>query len=142
MEITFGKSQQAAPGLLHKGAPQAHVRVADVNADINALTERIRVLEDHVSNLRKKTQLIEQNVLEHHRKLSADVRLLGQDITQVNRNIDEVKEKIRLLVKELQGLAKKEDVAVLQKYINFWEPVQFVTQGQLQKALQDYVKKE
>ena len=45
-----------------------------------------------------------------------------------------------LLVKELKMSATKEELSVLQKYLSYWEPLNFVTRQELDKILSERKK--
>ncbi|MBI2138160.1 hypothetical protein HYU13_01100 [Candidatus Woesearchaeota archaeon] len=98
---------------------------------------RIRVLEERYNNLRTEVKLTEDNMVKKNKKLATDLKTLTSDITEVRHEIEEVKERILLLVKELQGFAKKGDIQTLQKYIEMWEPLNFVTHQELEDALNE-----
>ena len=45
------------------------------------------------------------------------------------------------IVKELQITAKRSEVKVLEKYINFWNPANFVTQNEVESLVKNILKK-
>ena len=46
------------------------------------------------------------------------------------------------LVKELQTAAKRDEVKVLEKYINLWNPVKFVTQNEVEQIVKEMLERE
>ena len=42
----------------------------------------------------------------------------------------------------MQGMAKKDDVQVMKKYLELWEPIHFVTQEQVEKIVQDMLERK
>ena len=50
--------------------------------------------------------------------------------------------KINLLIKEITLSAKKEDVAVIKKYIEFWQPLNFVTPTQVEKIVREILEEK
>lgn len=131
------QTQKPQQGLFgkHPAAPQENVQ--ELKASLSSVTERLRTLEEHYGNVRRKMQLTDESLLQTHKKLMDEIKTLNADIVDMGRNLADVKEKIKLIIKELQECAKKEDVDVLQKYINMWEPVNFVTRHELQKILEE-----
>ena len=53
----------------------------------------------------------------------------------------EIKDKILELVKELKTNAKRDEVKVLEKYINYWNPAKFVTQNEVEAIVKEIIKK-
>ena len=58
---------------------------------------------------------------------------------ETRHEMDDIKGKIMLIIKELQMLARSEDVDVLRKYLDMWQPVNFVTQNEVEKMVRDAV---
>ena len=107
----------------------------DITADVMELSEvvrdtsgRIRVIEERYSNLRKILQVNEQNTLKISRDLKSEVKMLSDEVIEIKTLLSDMKDELKLVISELKVSAKKEDVTVLEKYINLWEPLNFVTQ--------------
>lgn len=110
----------------------------DLRSDREGVSESvrgIRALEERYSNLIRRVQLSEQNTLSANRKAHSELVTINSEITDMKKQIAELGEKIALIARELQTLAKKEDVDVLKKYLNLWEPVSFVTQGEVERIV-------
>jgi hypothetical protein len=109
----------------------------EIARNINAFSRKMRLNEERIIGLRKKMQLIEHNMIEGHKKLLAEIKFLNKDVGDIKREFDELKDKVLGFGKELQRCAKKEDVDVLEKYINMWEPVNFVTRREVEKMINE-----
>lgn len=129
------------PGLFHKNAP-AQPDLKSFTEDIGNLSRRLRLLEESSTNIRRALQVTEQNMLGKNKVFSTDIRTLTSDIGDMKQEIAEIKEKIIELVKELREAAKRDEVKVLEKYINFWNPVKFVTQNEVEDIVKEIIKKE
>ena len=102
---------------------------------INEIARAVKLMEDKYSNLRRKVQISDENYLSQQKKVGDDIRVMQSDILEIKRAIEDIKEKMRLIVKELRSTAKEEDVKVVQKYLDLWEPVQFVTRTEARKMI-------
>lgn len=107
----------------------------DVSGLVKDLMRRVRVLEERYSSIRKNIQVNEQNMLSINRKLMTEAKTINMDLGELKQNMHEMKEEMLLVIKELKETVKKEEVQVLEKYINLWEPLNFVTHAELEKAL-------
>lgn len=110
--------------------------------DMQGLGRRLRVLEESFTNLRRALQLTEQNMLDKNRMFTTEIRTIMSDISDMKKEINDVKEKMLELVRELETVAKRDEVKVLEKYINLWNPVKFVTQNEVQQIVKEMLEKE
>ena len=128
-------------GLFHRNAP-AQPDFKALTEDISNLSRRLRLLEESFTNIRRTLQVTEQNMLGKNKVFATDIRTLTSDIGNIKTEIAEIKEKIFDLVKELKETAKRDEVKVLEKYINFWNPVKFVTQNEVEAIVKEMIQKE
>lgn len=109
---------------------------------LNNIMRRLRVLEERQMNTRRNTQVTDQNMLEHHRKISADIKTINAEMIEIKKELFDVKTKIRMIIKELQECAKKEEVQVVKKYINLWQPMNFVTQDEVENIIREILEEK
>lgn len=109
------------------------------SGEVGMLSRRLRVLEEQYTNIRRKVQVTDQNMLSYHKKNISENKALTMELNEIRHMIDEIQNNILLIIKELKLCAKKEDVNVLQRYINMWEPVNFVTRKEVEKIVEDVI---
>lgn len=132
--------QEPAPGLF--GKPQQPAGTQRFSEEVTSTLRRLRVLEERYSTLHRKTQVYEQNFLIKNKKLSSDIKMLSAEIKDMKKDMNDIKDKIRMFVAELQTCAKREEVNILKRYINLWEPLNFITRNELQKILDDVIEEK
>ena len=140
----FGFGQNPRPGD-QREAVRSQVIGPDINSimeQINTVSRRLRVLEERNSNIDKRIQLIEENMLSSHRSINTEIKTTAAEVNDLKKEINAIKETLKLVIQELRECAKKEDVKVLEKYINLWEPVKFVTLNQVEDIVREIMKKE
>lgn len=130
------EEKKKSPGIFGPKANAADDLVLLRN-ELNNLSRRVRIQEERDINLRKKILVIEQNMLSSQKKASTEVKALQDDLKTLKRELLDIKDKVKLLILELRESAKKEDVKVLERYINLWEPVHFVTQDEVGRIVED-----
>jgi len=108
---------------------------------LNAMAARVRVGEERYSELRKKMLFVEQNMLTNHKRAMTEVKALQTDVNEVKRTIQAVEDKIITIIKELRLTARKEDLQVMKRYVEMWEPVKFVSHEQVQKIIDEKLGK-
>lgn len=134
-----------APGGMFGGAQkpasaEGQQSVSSISQQVSNMTARLRVLEERYTNSRRKTQLIEENMLSNQKKFAEEMRLVHSEIDDFKHTIREVEERIIMVIKEIRMMAKKEDVDTMRKYLELWEPVNFVTQGQVERITKEIVE--
>ena len=128
----FNKSKEATPAKPKHEKP-LDPRVISLLKEVSHLSTKLRLLEERYSNLRKKTQLTDQNMLETHKKITIEVKTSNSDVNDVRRDLNKITDDIRLIVSELKETAKKEDVVIMQRYLDLWEPLNFITRDELER---------
>lgn len=102
---------------------------------LNAMAARIRVSEERYSELRKKMLFVEQNMLSNHKRAMEEIKGLHDDITGMKRAIQAIEDRIITIVKELRLTARKEDIDVVKRYVELWDPTRFVTREHVEKLI-------
>ncbi|MBW2995076.1 hypothetical protein KY312_01885 [Candidatus Woesearchaeota archaeon] len=107
-----------------------------LDAKLNNVSRRLRIVEERYASLREQIRFTDQSFLNSKQKMQKEIKAADNELGELHTQIMEMKEKIDNLLKELSLFAKEEDLKVIQKYIDIWEPVQFVTR----KEAADMVK--
>lgn len=121
---------------------QEYPDVSGITSDMNTLGRRLRLLEEGFTNLRKFFQVTEENIIAKNKHYSAEIKTLTSDINEIRKEIQELRDKMLLIIKELQSVARKEEVRVLEKYINLWNPVRFVTQNEVDAIINEVLERK
>jgi hypothetical protein len=133
--------EPARKGLFAPKAAPPMPEVSGMTEQITAMAARVRIGEERFSELRKKMLVVEQNMLSNHKKAMTEVKSLQSDIMEMKRTIQAVEDKIITIIKELRLMARKEDVDVMKRYLELWDPVKFVTHDQVEKIIDEKLGK-
>ena len=123
-------------GMFKKSSP---VDLSTVYDELNSLSARMRMNEERYANLRKKSQLIEQNMLTSHKNTNVEVKTIITDINELKRDIIDIQSKMKMMINELQTFAKKDEVKTLEKYVNLWDPLKFITSSEAEKIINEII---
>ena len=107
----------------------------EVMKGISDLQRRLRVLEERYTTLRRKGQLIDENFLDTERDLRGKVKRLDEEHTEVRRMLVDLDDKLDRFLEQAKRAAPREDVLVLKKYLEMWDPVQYLTRQEAQRLL-------
>lgn len=103
---------------------------------LSDLDRRIRLLEERYSNIRKKIQLTDQNIIESERSFVKEIKSVNDDALKIKKQVNDLTEKISILNDELNQSAKIKDIKILEKYLDLWDPKIFVTRKELKEYLE------
>ncbi len=125
----FGGKREDAPGQ----------SIADLSMQISNLSRRLRILEERYTALRKKTQDTDQMVLGFSKEVSSEMKASHSELVDFRREFYDLRDKVKLIVKELKECAKADELKVLERYLNLWEPMQFVTRNEVDRLVEEKV---
>tara|TARA_Y100000310_G_scaffold345473_1_gene465378 strand:- start:4317 stop:4691 length:375 start_codon:yes stop_codon:yes gene_type:complete len=102
-------------------------------ADLNG---RVRSLENKYNTLTERLLVVNQNMIEEYKKIMRGMRDLEQEIKKSKIGRMNTEEILRDIVKEMEIFAKKDQIKVLEKYVDQINIMNFVTDDQLDNQLE------
>ena len=106
------------------------------------VASRVRTVEGQYNMLRDRVLIVNNNMIGQYKKKNSEMNELNKDIKEVKEEIFKLKEAIRHLLSDVEQFARKDQVTVLEKYINLWNPMKFVTQTEVIRLIEKHSKKE
>lgn len=100
------------------------------------ITGRVRSLEGKYNLLRDRVLLINNNMIDEYKKIVTEIKVINEDVKQIKEDIFKIKESMRHLIKDNELFAKKDYLQFLEKYINLWNPMNFVTEEDVIKIIE------
>lgn len=113
-----------------------NVQTQDSYYILNELNTRVRILEGKYNLTRERMLIINQNMIDHYKKLNSGIRSMEEDVAEIKDSLDLLKETITDIVKELRLLARKEELKILEKYINLWNPLKIMTEEEVKELIE------
>ncbi|MCX6711902.1 MAG: hypothetical protein NT139_02610 [Candidatus Woesearchaeota archaeon] len=110
----------------------------DLNYVLSDLNTRTRTLEGKYNILGERLLVVNQNMIEEYKKLIQETKTHEDDLNELRKEIENLKDILKQILKEIDSFAKKENIKVLEKYINLWNPLNFVTE----QEVEDLIKKQ
>lgn len=115
--------------------------LGDISNQVNNISRSLKTLEDRYTTLRKRSQVLEQNMITNEKKVLEDINTINSDIMEMKHQLADFKEKLEMLGNEIKLGATKEEVTALQKYISYWEPLNFITRAEVDKIIDEKLNK-
>ena len=128
--ITFGSPKKVEP------SPEE----VKLNSLISEVNRRLRVLEERYSNLRRKVQVAERNMLSIQRKIIHEVKATDSQLIDLQKNANNLDNKIKQIRSELTNFSSAEDLKIISRYLDFWQPVGFITKTEAEKLVRDIIE--
>ncbi len=100
------------------------------------LISRLRLIEERQSNMQRKIHLMEQGMLNSNKEFKTEVKLLQEEFLDVKRKIKDFEETLKKISKTLENLATREEVKIIEKYVNLLDPTSFITRKELEKTIE------
>ena len=112
---------------------QTSMDAVSIIADLNG---RVRSLENKYNTLTERLLVVNQNMIEEYKKIMRGMRDLEQEIKKSKIGRMNTEEILRDIVKEMEIFAKKDQIKVLEKYVDQINIMNFVTDDQLDNQLE------
>ncbi len=109
---------------------QTHI-VADLNS-------RVRSLENKYNTLTERLLVVNQNMIQEYKKLINEMRDISKESKVTRMNITSTQDAVKEVVKELSIFAKKDQIKMLEKYIDMINILKLVTDEQLEERLESF----
>jgi len=130
--ITFGSQKPKGPSL----------EITNLTSQVGELGRRLRIIEDRYSNVRRKTQVTDQNMLNIQKNLNREVKAVDDQIIELQKSVSQLNDKMKQILREIQNFAKNEDVRTLKRYLDFWQPLNFITKIEAEKLVNDIINRK
>ncbi|HII14973.1 MAG TPA: hypothetical protein HA362_01560 [Nanoarchaeota archaeon] len=100
------------------------------------LVNRVRILESKYTLMSERLLIVNENMIEHHKKLTKDIKVVDMEIRDMKNDLERVKNILKHLSEEAANFSRKDEVKLLEKYIKMWNPINFVTETDVKNILQ------
>ena len=99
----------------------------------------VKGLEGKVNKLLREVNVLKNGFIKKNNKLSQDLKTTSADFLEMKHEQEKVLQKMDLIIKELKQTAGIEEVMTIKKYLEFWNPLNFVTQRDLERAVENRI---
>jgi len=97
----------------------------------------LKALEQKVNNLNREVELIKGEYIRKLSEMKKDMRNVDDQMIDTKATVSKLDQKMGLVIQELKSFADKREMDVLRKYLEYVNPMQFVTQDQFDKLREE-----
>ncbi|MBR9683226.1 hypothetical protein GOV03_01680 [Candidatus Woesearchaeota archaeon] len=109
--------------------------------DLSKIYIWIKGVESKLNTLRREFDVLKEDSSKKYDKLVKEIKITNTDLMDLKREREKFNEKLDLIIKELKLTAGKEELQVLKKYIDLWSPMNFVTQRDVERIVEEKMGK-
>jgi len=113
---------------------------------------RQKDIESSIDLIDEKIELLDHNSIKNFKLVFNDIKSIKTTLRELKQEIDTIKEFNSKVSKQIKLMSTVDEVAKLEKYIDLWDPMNFVTQEMLansekktkeniKKIIEDFLKK-
>ena len=106
------------------------------NNDFQRLYMYIKGIEGKLNNLTREVDILKNNTSSKLKEVKDLVNDLNGEYIDVVHTQSKLNKQLDLIVKELEKTATTEQINVVKKYIEYWNPINFVTKKELDKVIE------
>ena len=111
-----------------------------VQAEMINVVSRLRLLEERHTNLQRKMHLIEEHYLGSTKEYKSEIKIMQSELLEVKRSVKEFSEVLDRLTRSLEDFATRDDVKLIEKYVNLLDPTNFISRAQLEGEVKRQVE--
>ena len=101
---------------------------------------RLRINEARIAGLRERLIVTDNNMIEEFRRVSEQIQDLNSELKQVKNEMFKMRETLKDVIKEMGSFASSQELKVLERYINTWNPLNFATEKEVLSMIKENAK--
>lgn len=129
------------PLFSHRSPEMEHLksRLRDQTSDFS---NRLKLIENRISVLRNHLNIIDTSLIEKHKATISELRTVEGNVRNLRADVDEIKNLAERLIKRLEDFASKEEIKVLERYVELWQPLKYVTHSEIESLVKNILKEK
>ena len=96
----------------------------------------MKALETKVNNLLREVDILKEDFMKKNANLKQQLKTTTQDLLDMKHQQAKTQQTVDLIIKELKQTAGKEQLDVIKRYMEFWNPLNFVTQRDIERIIE------
>ena len=105
------------------------------------IIQRQKDIESSLEHIHEKIEMVDHNTVKDFKKVFSEVKHLKNDLMDLKGEFKKIRDFQERTSKQLKLLSPKDDVKKLEKYIDLWDPMDFVTREEMKQSQKEVVDK-
>lgn len=107
---------------------------------ILTVVERQKELESSTDLISEKLELLDHNTILNFKKIFSEIKSLRDDLRETKQEIANIREFNIKMVKQIKLMSSKDEVMKLEKYIDLWNPMDFISREEFMQSKKQIFK--
>lgn len=103
-------------------------QTSDISYVINDLNSRMRLMESKYNLFGERLLVVNKNMIEEYKKILEKQRSLQEEMREIKNTVETLRDIMKKIEKNSGMFARKEDLKVMEKYMELWNPLNLVTE--------------
>jgi hypothetical protein len=99
----------------------------------------IKGLEGKVNNLLREVDVLKNDFINKSHDMKKELKNFNSDLVEMKHEQEKSGQKMDLIIKELRMTAGKEEMMTMKKYLDLWNPLNFVTQRDVERLVEEKI---
>lgn len=125
--------QKPVPRSGISSAKSAPTTTSMVLQRLNDMNTRLRLTEQRINQNRERLRVFDDQIIDNKKTLSNEINNVSEEIGELRKSIKNIDDTIHHIIKELELTAKKQELEVIEKYVNMMDPTRYVTKEEMKK---------
>ena len=108
---------------------------------LNEVISRVRGLDSKQTLMSERVLVINKNMIIEYKQLTQQLHIMNSELRDIKIEMLRVKEAMQDMIKETKQFARKDKLKLLEKYVDLWNPMRFVTEEDVKNIVRDEVGK-
>lgn len=109
-------------------------------SEMSNMISRLRLLEERHTNLQRKMHMIEEHYLTNTKETKSEIKIMHSELVEVKRSVKEFGEILERITRSMEDFATRDDVKLIEKYVNLLDPTNFISRAQLEGEVRRQVE--
>jgi len=101
---------------------------------ILGVISRQKDVESSLDLINEKIELLDHNAIKNFKTVFNDIKSIKSSVRDLKQELESIKEFNSKMAKQIRLMSTSDEVSKLEKYIDLWNPMEFVTGEMLEKS--------
>jgi len=111
-------------------------------ATVSSLSSELKLIEGRLDTFSSRVDIVDTSSVERHKATTSRLRTLEARTRSLRADLDELESLLTRIEKRLEALATKDEVKVLERYTELWQPLNFVTKSEAASIVRNILKEQ
>lgn len=113
-----------------------------VSALLSDFASRVKALEEKFYLMRERVLMLTRNFVKRERELRKEMSLIQEENKDLRLELKRFSDRIESLFSQHEDFARKEELAVVEKYFKLFEPIKFVTAEEVNETVERILREK